>query len=431
MRAEIGLKRRGLGPEFRKLWTASATSNLGDGVALLAGPLLATTLTGDPGLVAGLAFAQRLPWLLFPLFSGVLVDRLDRRRTMATVAACRALLIGGLGIAVLLDAASLPLLYAVFFLLSTGETLFDTAAATVLPAVVARDALPRANAQLAGALTVTNQFIGPPLGGWLFALAAALPFLLGAGGLAGAAALILALRGSFQATTVDDAPRTSIRSEVAEGLRWLWQHRLLRTIALAMALLNLTVVAQVAIMVLFARERLGLGPAGYGLLLTTYGLGGILGSVIAGRTIAWLGAGRALRLAIVIETAVPAALALTDSSLVAGATLAVFGCHAIVWGALLTSLRQELTPNRLRGRVESVYRFLESGTAAPGALLGGVLAARFGLAAPFWLGVVAGAVLIPLTWASFAEARVQQARRETDLTAPPAAAPRPWRRQGQ
>ena len=125
-----------LGPEFPKLWAASAASNLGDGVALVAAPLLAATLTHDPALVAGLAFAQRLPWLLFALVSGALADRLDRRRTMATVGAGRAALIGLLGVAVLLDLATIPLLYVVFFLLGIGETLFDTASATVLPALV-------------------------------------------------------------------------------------------------------------------------------------------------------------------------------------------------------------------------------------------------------------------------------------------------------
>lgn len=407
-----------LGLEFRKLWAASAVSNLGDGVALVAAPLLAAALTADPARVAGLAFAQRLPWLLFPLLSGALADRLDRRRAMAAVGACRAALIGALGVAVLLDRASLPLLYAVFFLLGAGETLFDIAAVAVLPAVAPRDALPRANAQLAGTLTVTNQFVGPPLGGLLFATAAALPFLLGAGGLAAAAALILALRGSFKVERAAGKPATTLAAEIAEGVRWLWGHRLLRTLALALGLLNLTLVAQNAIMVLYARERLGLGPAGYGVLVATYGAGGALGSVVAGWVIARLGASRALRLAIVIEAATPAALALARAPLLAGAVLALFGCHAIVWGALLTSLRQELTPDRLRGRVASAYRLIEGGGAAPGALLGGLLAARFGLTAPFWLGAVAGALLIPFVWSTFSAAAVAGARRAAGKEAP-------------
>jgi MFS family permease len=410
-----GLSQKGgLGTEFQKLWAASAASNLGDGVALVAAPLLAAALTGDPALVAGLALAQRIPWLLFPLLSGALADRIDRRRAMVAVAVCRAALIGTLGAAVLFDLASLPLLYVVFFLLSTGETLFDTAAATVLPAVVRREALPEANARLAGTVSATNQFLGPPLGGALFAAAAALPFLVGAGGLAAAAMLIAALRGTFAVARADDAPPPDLRAEIAAGIRWLWGHRLLRTLALTLAILNITLVAQVSIMVLFARERLGLGPAGFGVLLTAYGLGGLLGSVVAGRIIGWLGASWVLRFALIAEAAIPAAIALSGQAILVGAALALFGCHAMVWGVVLTALRQELTPDRLRGRVESAYRLLEYGGAAPGALLGGLLAARFGLAAPFWLGAIVGVVLMPFVWPVFSAETVAAARREAE-----------------
>jgi len=396
------LPRGGLGREFHKLWAASAVSNLGDGLALVAAPLLAAALTHNPALIAGLAFAQRLPWLLFPLLSGVLADRLDRRRAMAAVAAGRATLIATLGLAVLAGQASIPLLYAVFFLLSTGETLFDTAAATVVPIVVPREELPRANARLSGTLIVANNFVGPPLGGLLFAAALALPFLLGAGGLAAAAVLILALRGSFRAEHAQEADSPSgLWREIAEGVRWLWRHRLLRTIALALAFLNLTLVAQVSIMVLYAEERLGLGPTGYGILLTAHAVGAVLGSLVAHRVIAALGSGRVLRLGLFVEAGTPAVLALSQAPLLSGTALAVFGLHAMVWGALLTSLRQELTPDRLRGRVESVYRLLEYGAAAPGALLGGLLATQFGLTAPFWFGAIAGALLIPIVWPAF------------------------------
>jgi MFS family permease len=120
------------------MWTASAVSNLGDGITLVAGPLLAASLTRDPRLVAGLAVAQRLPWLLFSLVSGALVDRLDRRLLMVRVDAARCLTVGLLGVAVLADAATLPLLYAVFFALGTAETLFDNASVSILPAVVPR-----------------------------------------------------------------------------------------------------------------------------------------------------------------------------------------------------------------------------------------------------------------------------------------------------
>lgn len=411
---ERGLPRDDLGLDFHRLWAASAASYLGDSVALVAAPLLAATLTRDPTLVAGLVFAQRLPWLLFSLVSGALVDRFDRRRTMAAVAVCRAVLIGLLGLVAVLNCVTFPLLYAVFFLLSTGDTLFDIAAVTVLPAVVSQSNLPRANARLAGVRTVTSQFVGPPLSGFLFTALAALPFLFGAVGLVVAAALIVALRGTFRVVRPETAPPANLRAEIVEGIRWLWRHRLLRTIIVALTLLDATLVAQNAVMVLFVQERLGLGATGYGILLTTYGLGGVVGSLIAHRVITRLGPGRVMRIAMCIEAVMPAAIALSHTPFLVGAALAFFGCHAVVWGALLTSLRQEISPEGLRGRVESAFEFIESIGTAPGALLGGLLAARWGLTAPFWLGAAVGAILVPLVWSTFSDAMIAGARRDAD-----------------
>jgi MFS family permease len=220
-------------------------------VWLVAAPLLAVTLTRDPALVAGLAFTQRLSWLIFPLVSGVLADLLDRRKAMVAVTIFRGLLIGILGISVLMDVVSLPLLYILFFLITTGETLFDTSSTALLPAVVPREQLTRANAWLSGTMSVTNQFIGLPLGGFLFAKAAALPFALGAGGLAIAASVLITLRGSFRPMR-DHQPATTLRTEIGEGIVWLWRHRLLRTTAVTLGVLNLLLVAQVSIMVLIS-----------------------------------------------------------------------------------------------------------------------------------------------------------------------------------
>jgi hypothetical protein len=190
--------------DYWKLWTATAVSNLGDGVALIAAPLLAASLTRDPVQVAGLAFAQRLPWLLFALLSGALVDRLDRRQVMSTVNFVRTALLGSLGVAVLGGWASIALLYVVFFLLGTAETLFDTASQTILPEVVRKDDLETANGRLYAAELITNNFAGPPLGGFLFGVIAAVPFLIGAGAYAATAVLALALHGTFHPKQTQD-----------------------------------------------------------------------------------------------------------------------------------------------------------------------------------------------------------------------------------
>ncbi len=228
-----------LGPEYRKLWVASAVSNLGDGITLVAGPLLAATLTRDPVLVAGITFAQRLPWLLFSLLSGALVDRLDRRLTMGTVDLLRFVLLGVLGLAVLAGWATLPLLYAVFFLVGAAETFFANASLAIMPSIVPKEHLDRANGRLFAAELVTNQFAGGPIGGALFAVAAALPFLLDAGTFGVSAVLILALRGSFRVSEPGTPRKTGMLAEIGEGIGWLLCHRLLLALAIMLGAGNL------------------------------------------------------------------------------------------------------------------------------------------------------------------------------------------------
>jgi len=392
------------------LWTANAVSNLGDGVTLVAGPLLAATMTRDPRLVAGLAVAQRLPWLLFALVSGALVDRLDRRLLMVRVDAARAVAVGLLGVAVLADAATLPLLYAVFFALGTAETLFDNAAISILPAVVPKEQLARANGRLLGAHMVANELVAPPLGGLLFAAAAAVPFLLDAGTFAAAAALVAAMGGRFRVERPTGTAPTTLRSEIAEGVRWLVRHRLLRILAAAIALMNLTLSATLSISVLYAQERLGLGSVGYGLLISSMAVGGIAASLVAERLIGWLGPATTMRLGLIIETSTHLTLALARSPLLVGAVFALFGFHAMTWSVISVSLRQELIPARLLGRVNSAYALFGFGSLSLGAVFGGLLAARAGLTAPFWWSFAAMAVLTLACWPLLSSRAMAQAR---------------------
>ena len=404
------MSRVGLGPEYRKLWTASTLSNLGDGVTLVAGPLLIASLTRDPVLVAGIAFAQRLPWLLFSLISGALVDRLDRRRVMWTVDAFRTVLLGFLGLSVLLNFVSIPLLYVVFFLMGTAETLFDTASVSILPAVVPREKLEKANGRLFGAEIVSNQFAGPPLGGFLFAIAASVPFFLDAGSFAAAAALVLFMRGKFKAERSEGTPPTTLRAEISEGLRWLWGNRLLRTLAISLGIMNLTSTATISIFVLFAQERLGLGSIGYGVLLTSIAVGGVAGSLAAERLVGWLGAGTTMRIGLLIEAGSTGVIALSGEPLVVGAMLALFGFHSIVWNVVTISLRQQIIPERLLGRVNSAYRLLGLGGMSVGALLGGILASGIGLTAPFWFASLSVAILVVFVWRILSNETVHLAR---------------------
>lgn len=405
----------GLGRRFTIVWTADSVSNLADGVVAVAGPLLIASVTRDPLLVAGLFAVKTLPWLLFSLLSGALVDRVDRRRAMVAADAVRAVAIGALALSVVADLHSVALIYAVYFVLGSAETLFDNASAALLPSVVGEEHLERANGRLYGTRILMQNMIAAPVGGFLFAATQSGPFLLDAVLFAGAVVLICLLPGRFAVPRVADAAVSTLRSEIAEGVRWLWRHRLLRAIGLALALMNLTLDAAVAILVLYAQDRLGLGPVGYGVLLSSFAVGGIVGSLLGARLIRALGPGTILRGGLIIEASTHLCLALTHSAVVAGVVLAVFAVHGTLWGIVGSSLRQSLTPAHLMGRVNSGHLFLGYGGSALGAVLGGVLASTLGLTAPFWCGLVAVAALAVVAWPVLGNASIRAARAAAGL----------------
>jgi MFS family permease len=383
------------GTGFAKLWAAQGTSNLGDGVYGTALPLLAATLTRDPLLVSLVSFAEWLPWLLFGLLSGALLDRWDRRQVMWTVDAARFAIVGGLAVAVLADRASIALLAAVGFLLGTGQTLVDTGAHSILPTLVSRAAqrLERANGRLVGTQVVTQELAGPPVGGLLFSAAAWIPFAVDAVTFAAGSALVATIRGRFGPAQGELDPagrRMTLRVEITEGLRWLAAHRVLPTTAAMVAVVNLLAAAGGAVMVLFAQEKLGLDAVGFGLLLGGSAVGGVLGSLVAARVVRVVGTAR-----IVIWTMVGSALGflvfgLSSDPWLAGAMFGLVGFLTVIFNVVLGSLRQALTPDRLLGRVVSAFRLFGYGAVPLGSLLGGILARSFGLRSPF---VVAGVVI--------------------------------------
>ncbi|MEU5696681.1 MFS transporter [Actinosynnema sp. NPDC020468] len=387
-----------LGPDFTRLWAAFAVSGVGDGLTLAAGPLLLATLTDDPALVAGAVFAQRLPWLLFSLVSGVVVDRLDRRRLVAAVDTARAVVVGALALAVWTGHAGVGVVYACLFLLGTGNTLVDNAVQAMVPAVVASDDLPTANSRITAVGLIGGKMAGPPLGSLLFVTAAALPFGIDAASFAIGALLVLAVRNH---PTPAPAPRKPLRNEIGEGLRWLWGHHALRMLALCLALLNFAWTGGSAVMVLYARERLGLDEVGFGLMLSTVAAGGIVGAFVAAPLVRRFGAAVLLRVGLVVESLTHLGLALATTPWVALSVLAAFGVHAVVWNVITQTVRQRAVPEALRGRVMSVLFLLSIGGATVGSLLGGVLARGFGITAPYWFGAVLVAGVAATAWRSF------------------------------
>jgi MFS family permease len=397
-------KRGPLGPDYRRLWAANAVSVTGDGVTVTAGPLLAASITHDPLLVAGALFAQQLPWLIFGPLSGALVDRLQPGRLMVVVDLLRAAAVGGLAASVFAGRAHLAALYGALFILGVGSTVSETAVLSLPPLLVGPDDLVRANAGLQGVLFVGTDLIGPPLGAYLFVLATGLPFAFDAATFVVGAALIASIRRRRATHPVPD--RTRLRQEISEGIRWLLGHPGLRMLAVAICVMNITLGSALAILVLYVRERLGLGALGYGVLLACGAAGGVIGTVIVKRLLARFGTSLLLRVGLIIECASHVSLALTRRPWVAAVTLVIFGVHGGVWEVATVTLRQKVVPEQLLGRVNSVYNTFSFGGFAVGSLVGGLLARGFGLTAPFWVAAVAVAVVAILAWRLFTPGRL-------------------------
>ncbi|WP_347404692.1 MFS transporter [Solwaraspora sp. WMMD1047] len=373
----------GLGGRYWRLWSASAVSNLADGIVKIALPLVALDFTTSPVLIAGVAAAFSLPWLLFALPAGALIDRLDRRRVMLTANALRAALFGALATAAALDAGSIWLLYLVAFGVGSAETVYDTAAQSILPQVVARDLLPRANGRLHAVELAANQFVGPPLAGFLVTLGAAVALAGPAGLWLIAVAALLLVPGRYQ---VDRETASTLRADIAEGLRFLLRHRLLRTLAAMVGASNFLSNAMFAVLVLYAvgpESAMGLTAPGYGALLTTVAAGIVLGSLVAARIERRLGRARALGASVVAFAAVAGSPAVTSNAYILGVVFFVGGILLAAWNVITVSLRQRITPDRLLGRVNSGYRLLAWGSMPLGALTGGLLAEAFGLRTVF------------------------------------------------
>ena len=384
-----------MGTPFRWLIGSSWLTNLGDGIEVAAGPLLIASLTQDPALVALAAFLQRLPWLLFGLYAGVLADRTDRRGMVVVANLLRAAVLVALAATLIADQQSIGIVLVAMLLLGTGEVFADTASGTLLPMVVAREDLGIGNARLMAGVVTQNQLIGPAVGAGLFAAGIALPFMTQA--LLVALGVVLVLRMRVPAMELP-AREPHVVRDIREGLRWTWNHPPVRTLTLAIVTFNVTWGAAWSVLVLYASERLGLGAVGFGLLTSVVAVGGLVGTF----SYDWLERHARLaslmRIGLLIETFTHLGLALTTTPWVATAIMFVFGAHAFVWGTLSAAVRMRAVPTRLQGRVGSVYYLAVFGGILAGQAVGGAIAQLWGVTAPFWFAFVGSALILALIW---------------------------------
>ena len=382
---------------YRLQFAATAISNVGDGMVSAAAPLLTLSLTSDPRLIAGVSFASSLPWLLLSLPAGVYIDRLNRKTLMITVNAIRAALFGVIAICAATD--NLTIWWFMLILVGVGacEVIFDMSGQAFLPQIVPEPLLEKANGRLYSAEVVANSFIGLPIGAWAFVAAVGVPFGVNAAALAIAAALVARIKVPLQSTSaaIPEHKSTFIH-DLKQGIAWLIAHPLLRTLAIMLGITNMAAMFGGSILVKYSADVLGVTGRGYGLLLSTFALGAIIGGLAGDRLANRLGTGPTILLVYAIFSATGLVYFFAPHIWSVVLVTTVSAIASTIWNIVTVSLRQRIIPAELFGRVNSVYRFVGTGSITFGALIGGQIAYHFGIKAPFMASVFVG--LGALVW---------------------------------
>lgn len=432
-----------LGKNYFRLFGATTVSNLGDGIGTIAYPWLASAVTRNPLLIALVLVVQRLPWLLFSLPAGVITDRVDRFTLMVRANVLRAILTGGVAIAVYTQQSALPspdevtelgdavesnlFIYFVVlvatFLLGMGEVLYDNASQTSIPSIVETDLLEKANGRIWSAEMVANTFVGPPLGALLLAAAFALPFVVDSVTFFISAALIILIVKDRPTKPVDVVESRSWQEEMREGWTWLRSHDLLFPLAIILGVLNLLGTMPFAIMVLFAQEVLDTSPTELALMST----GGAFGGVIGGWSASWIakkvGSGPSLWTTIITGVVVLTVMGLSTSWQLVWAMQLFFTWSAMLWNVITVSLRQTIIPDQLLGRVNSVYRFFAWGGMPVGAAFAGLIvfvadgpvSRDMALRLPFFVSAALHVVLLLVAVRILTTERIEGARAAAPL----------------
>jgi predicted MFS family arabinose efflux permease len=406
-----------LGRNFRWLLASSWVTNLGDGITLAAGPLLVASQTHNPLAVAMAAFLQRLPWLLFGPYAGVVADRLNRRAIVITTGFVRAAILLLLTASILAHRVDIAVVLAALFLFGVNEAFGDTTTATLLPMLVDTTDLGIANSRALTGVIVWSQMAGPPVGAALFAAGMALPF---------ASESVCVLAGMVLISQVQlpahgaRGQHARVRDDIREGWHWLWAHPAVRTLAITIFTFNVTFGAAWSVLVLYARERLGLGALGFGLITTAIAAGGLMGTGCYGWLERHVRLGIIMRVGLIIETLTHLALALTRWPWFALIVFVIFGAHASIWGTTSASVRQRAVPAQFQGRVGSVYLTGMVGGIVLGSAIGGLVASAWGITAPFWFAFAGSALILAVIWRSLLQ--IAHADEHARASAPTAAA---------
>ena len=356
-----------------------ASSCTGDGMFLTAFPLLAALLTRDPVLISGITIATKLPWLLFSLLTGAISDRMDRRRLMIGADITRCIIVATLAATIISDYSNIWVLYACAFSLGICETLHTNCAQGILPDIVQTDQLMNANAQFTSAQVTSAQFVGPSLGVILFNASTSLPFVADAVTFAGSAALIKAIPNVHGV----EAPTSKLRDDMLDGIRFLRDNPVLRRLTFILAVLNFFYFAAAALLVLYTSDLLHSGKITFTALSVGAALGTVGSRFIVGRASKRFGSAGTITLALWVWAISSIGIAFTSNSFIAVASFVLLGIGNGLWMIINTTLRQQLTPARMLGRMNAAFRTVSWGVVPFGAAFGGITARYLGLRGPF------------------------------------------------
>lgn len=396
-----------MGRRFRWLLASSWTSNIGDGIAVAAGPLLVASQTDSAFLVALAALVQKLPWLAFGLWAGALADRLDRRKVVMIADTLRSLVVAALCVTIFTGHVNITVVLVTMLLYGVAEVFADTTTSTLLPMLVQKADLGTGNQRLQAGFLTCNQLVGPPVGAFLFAAGAAWPFVVQVVCVLLAVLLVSRIAASGDETELTSGAetggeKTHVLRDIGEGLRWVWGYPAVRTLALVILAFNVTWAAAWSVLVLWSRDRLGMSPVGFGLLTTGSAVGGMIGTFLYGRIESRFSLANIMRVCLLLEVLTHLAFALTTAGWLAIAIMVEFGAYAFVWGTVSNTVRQRAVPRRFQGRVSAVYMMCVFGGIIAGQAIGGGIAEKWGLVAPFWFAFAGAGLTLALVWRQLA-----------------------------
>ena len=384
-----------MGPAFNRMWASSIISNFSDGILIAAAPLLAISLTDSTVLISAIGAMVMLPWLLFAIPIGVMVDRLDRRFILAGANATRSAVVGLLALLIATDNDSIYWLLFASFVIGVCEVAADTTAQSLIPQILEEKNFEKGNSRLQISETVIQGFVGAPLSGFIYAIAISLPFFINSLGLAVAALLALSIPIKYlQDVRKDEAAKekTKFVADMKFGIRYLFNEKVLRRLVVTTASIGVCYSMGTATMVLFIIEELKLPKHLFGVILTIQGLGAIAGAFVAPRLSKKFGRSRVMTFGITSSSVVLLLQGFSPNIYIFVA-LATFGGFAISqWNILLMATYQTVIPNELYGRIHGTRRTLVWGMMPIGSLLGGVLA-HHSLRLPMYVGGVIATTL--------------------------------------